>query len=369
MQSKIKCKKELIQNLVICFVLGDRSRKLEPTIYKDDEYENICAVRTICIYIGRLTPEQRQPSKPFLLNVNHAAVNNPGKQRNWFSSSPLGKNHIASLFKSTFEALGVDCKAEKIMATSARKNFMQGAAESGVPANWVSLAAGHQVEQSQLNYLEMKDKTDKAMSLCINRAVNGVKNNNAKDFRCVLNAAGEKKTGPETADKEMTEPKPGRHNLSASQGLQYSMQQPMAQNLHPHMQNGLFQQQMMPQPGPSFVQMNMSPPQMMPMLPQPMIPQPFMSQPMMPQPMMVTQQPAIVPMMMSPSHQPAMVYPQQQAMMSPQLSSYGFSPQPMLFNPNRQTMMDITNNPNGQAANHGNVSSGLKQICYEDKEN
>ena len=147
MQSKIKCKKEFIQNLVICFVLGDRSRKLEPTIYKDDEYENICAVRTICIYIGRLTPEQRQPSKPFLLNVNHAAVNNPGKQRNWFSSSPLGKNHIASLFKSTFEALGVDCKAEKIMATSARKNFMQGAAESGVPANWVSLAAGHQVER------------------------------------------------------------------------------------------------------------------------------------------------------------------------------------------------------------------------------
>ena len=216
----------MIGILVICSVLGDSSRKLEPTIYKDDGYPHICAVRTLCSYLGRLTDEQKQPEKPFLLNLNHAAVRNPDQQRNWFTSSPAGKNNIASLFKSAFEALGVDCKAEKISATSARKNFLQGGAEAGVPANWLSLAAGHQVEQSQLNYLKMKGSTDKAMSICINRAVSDVKNQMDTDFRNVLNnGAAEKKinTGQETAavERPMIEP----HNTSVKQSLHPGMQQ------------------------------------------------------------------------------------------------------------------------------------------------
>jgi len=376
---------------------GDSSRKLEPTIYKDDGYPHICAVRTLCSYLGRLTDEQKQPEKPFLLNLNHAAVRNPDQQRNWFTSSPAGKNNIASLFKSAFEALGVDCKAEKISATSARKNFLQGGAEAGVPANWLSLAAGHQVEQSQLNYLKMKGSTDKAMSICINRAVSGVKNQMDTDFRNVLNnGAAEKKinTGQETAavERPMIEPDSGAgpHNTCVKQSLHPGMQQPnqMAlQNLQPHMQQGL-QQQMMSQPGPSFAQMPMSLPQMMPqpvmpqpmmpqpMMPQPMMPQPVMQQPMMPQPVMTMmvqpQQTAMMPMIMSPQAQPALVYPQHQQtpIMSPQMSSYGYGQQPMFFNPspNRQGMMDITNTP---GANNGNVPSRLKQIGYlnQDKEN
>lgn len=354
---------------------GDSSRKLEPTIYKDDQYADICAVRTICVYIGRLTEEQRQPEKPFLLNVNHAAVKSPEKQRNWFTSSPLGKNHIASLFKSAFEALGVDCKAEKICATSARKNFLQGGAESGVPANWLSLAAGHKVEQSQLNYLKMKGSTDKAMSICINRAVSGVKNHQDTDFRNVLNNEAEKKISPdgkETVDenKQMMEPNRSE-NMTVKQNLHCGMQQPIQmaqQNLQPQMQP-ILHQQMMPQPGPSFVQMPMSPPQMMPqqmmaMVPQPMMPAQMMTQPMMP--MLVNQQPAMMPMM----QQPALVYPQQQTIMSPQMSSYGYPQQSMFFSPNpnnRQGMMDITNTPGSHRAN--NVPSGLKEIKYEDKEN
>ena len=343
---------------------------MDPTIYKDDKYPSICAVRTICTYVGRLTDEQRQPENPFLLNINHAAERNPEKQKNWFMSSPLGKNHIASLFKSAFEALGVDCKAEKISATSARKNFLQGGAESGVPANWLSLAAGHKVEQSQLNYLKMKNNTDKAMSLCINRAVSGVKNQKDTDFRHVLNKEAEKNS---STDGQETE------DMTVKQSLHCGMQQSNQMALQcpqPQMQP-ILHQQMMPQPGPSYLPMSppqmmpqpgpsylpMSPPQMMTMMPQQMMSQQMMTQPMMS--MYVTQQPAMMPMM----HQPPLVYPQQQAM-GPQMRTYGYSQQSMFFSPgpnNRQAMMDITNAPGSYRAN--NDPCRKNQIEYEDKEN
>lgn len=378
---------------------GDSSRKKAPTIYKDDEYPEICAVRTICEYVERLTPEQKKPGKPFLLNLNQAAVLNPMKHKNWFSSSPMGKNNISAIFKSAFEAMGVDCKEERISAYSARKNFIQGGAESGVPANWLSLAAGHHVEQSQLNYLKVKDKTDKAMALCINRSVSGVRNKTDTDFRHVLNSTEEI---PSETGQVLSEPGPSKndHLDGQSNRMPHHQRMTSAQSQPHHVMSQQPQNMISPQP-----QTMMSPQPHNMMSPQPqamMSPQPNHTMVAQPYQMMVQQThnmmapqahnmmvpqtqmmaPQITNMLTQPFHMNVQQYQPQQPVMMPQTvmmpppammfaqpqqqmgqnignGSFGYS-QSMFFAPQRQPMMNVTNT----RSQCGNDNSAAKSIEY-----
>jgi len=126
---------------------GDEGRELTGRLYKDDENADICPVRTICEYLARKTPAQREPKEPFMLNVNNAAQKDPAAYKFWYAGV-MGKNNISKLYSSAFEELGVDCKKLKISANSGRKQLLQAGADAMVPGNFLSKLAGHKVESS-----------------------------------------------------------------------------------------------------------------------------------------------------------------------------------------------------------------------------
>ena len=81
------------------------SRELVGTIFKDDKFPDTCPVRTIITYQSKKTPDQSRPDQRFMLNVKMSAENEPAKQKYWYAGV-MGKNQIASLFKTAFEELG-----------------------------------------------------------------------------------------------------------------------------------------------------------------------------------------------------------------------------------------------------------------------
>ena len=90
----------------------------------------------------------------------------------------MGINLIGSLFPNAFLQIGVDIKAEKITATSCRKNLVQAGADGNIPGHFISKMTGQKSLDSKLEYLTNKEKTHKAASLVVNRKRAGVSDTN-----------------------------------------------------------------------------------------------------------------------------------------------------------------------------------------------
>ena len=63
----------------------------------------------------------------------------------------MGVNYISNLYKSAFEAWGINTKSEKISVTSYRKNLVQAGADSLVPATFLSKMLGQKNLDSKLD--------------------------------------------------------------------------------------------------------------------------------------------------------------------------------------------------------------------------
>ena len=177
--------------------------------------------------MSKKTVEQLKPDQPFMLNPKHAAEKDPSGYKFWYCGQ-MGKNTIAGLFKSVFEEMGVDTKKEHISATSGRKNLLQAGADAMVPSNFLSKMAGHKVEASQLEYMRLKDDSQKAASMAIHRRACGKTENT--DFAPLFKAEQErltKQVDVESEDDSLPEiessaPRPVEVN---SPGLQGQIQQ------------------------------------------------------------------------------------------------------------------------------------------------
>lgn len=301
---------------------GDEGRELTGTIYKDDQHPDICPVRTICEYMARKTPAQREPKEPFMLNVNNAAEKDPEAYKFWYTGV-MGKNTISKLFRSVFEELGVDCKKLKISANSGRKQLLQAGADAMVPGNFLSKLAGHKVESSQLNYMRVKEDSHKAAALAINRRISG--KTEGTDFGTIFKAEQKRRIKPaetatsgaleniddeeqeteETEERQQTSPDIPRQPTSSYSTVQNTSQAmvvpimpqqgfmhapPMA--VHPMVNHPQMMAAQYPAPSPCGPSVMMSPPMMnqfsMPVMGHTMNPfAPMMGQPMNPTPPMM----------------------------------------------------------------------------------
>ena len=149
-------------------------RDVEGKVYLDNEHPEICPVRTLLEFKRRKTEDQNAPDKPFFLTVKQSAQANPEREQFWYTKSRMGENQIAKLFTEAFSEAGVDVKAEKIKATSCRKNLVQAGADAMVPGGFLSKMVGQKNLDSKLHYLVNKDKSHQAASLVIQREAAGV---------------------------------------------------------------------------------------------------------------------------------------------------------------------------------------------------
>jgi hypothetical protein len=119
-------------------------RDVEGRIYLDNQHPEICPVRTFIEFQRRKTAQKNVPEKPFLLTVKQSAEANPEREMYWYTNcnGRMGENQIGRLFKQAFVAAGADVKAEKIQATSCRKNMAQGGADGMVPGEFLSKMLG-----------------------------------------------------------------------------------------------------------------------------------------------------------------------------------------------------------------------------------
>ena len=118
-------------------------REVAGKAWRDDDYPDICPVRTIMEYERRKKKIQKSHNCPFLLGVNQQARSNPDGTLYWYINSPMGVNTITSLLKNALEGAGVDLRNQKITASSSRKNLVQAGADSQVPGHWLSKYMGH----------------------------------------------------------------------------------------------------------------------------------------------------------------------------------------------------------------------------------
>ena len=65
----------------------------------DEEFPELCPVRTIIIYQSRKTNLQLSPTFSFFLTVKQSAEKSPNDHPHWYSNHPMGVNMISSLFK------------------------------------------------------------------------------------------------------------------------------------------------------------------------------------------------------------------------------------------------------------------------------
>ena len=158
-------------------------RDVQSRVWLDDDNPDLCNVRTVLEYMKRKTDKQNQPDIPFLLGVKQSAQRCPEKEVFWYIDVRMGVNTIASLLKKAMEAVGIDCKKEKISSYSARKTLIQSGADSLTPGSFVSKMAGQKNLASKLDYLRNKETTHKAASLCMSRQAAGI----GGDFRDVYN--------------------------------------------------------------------------------------------------------------------------------------------------------------------------------------
>ena len=179
-------------------------RDVEGKVYLDNEHPEICPVRTLLEFKRRKTEDQNAPDKPFLLTVKQSAQSNPEREQFWYTKSRMGENQIAKLFTEAFSEAGVDVKAEKIKATSCRKNLVQAGADALVPGGFLSKMVGQKNLDSKLHYLVNKDKSHQAASLVIQREAAGVSGPTFPEvFHQLQNSGGLKNSMKKFSDEEI----------------------------------------------------------------------------------------------------------------------------------------------------------------------
>ena len=149
-------------------------RDIEGRIYLDNDHPEICPVRNMLEFQRRKTKFQNSPGQPFFFSIKQSAQANPAKEPFWYTNGRMGINHIGNLFKQAFVAVGVDVKAEKITATSGRKNLLQTGADGLVPGGFLSKMAGQKNLDTKLSYIENKENSHQAASLVIQRRGAGI---------------------------------------------------------------------------------------------------------------------------------------------------------------------------------------------------
>ena len=153
-------------------------RDVEGRVYLDNENPEVCPVRTLVEYKRRRNEFQNQVGNPFMWTVKQSAQANPSKEPFWYTNGRMGVNQIGKLYQNAFLEVGVNIKAEKIKATSCRKNLVQHGADSLVPGVFISKMTGQKNLDTKLGYLENKEKTHQAASLVIQRKSCGVVTSN-----------------------------------------------------------------------------------------------------------------------------------------------------------------------------------------------
>ena len=200
-------------------------RDLDGKVYLDEEFPELCPVRTIIIYQSRKTNLQLSPTFSFFLTVKQSAEKSPNDHPHWYSNHPMGVNMIGSLFKKAIDISNVDIGSKKATATSARKCLTQAGAESSVPSPFLSKMLGQKNIDSKLEYLKQTDATHKAASLVINRSVKG---QDGQNFSTVYNDL--KENAEETKQEPLEAPNPENYN---HQSPQTNYQPPQTEYWHP----------------------------------------------------------------------------------------------------------------------------------------
>ena len=217
-------------------------RELDGRVYLDDDNPEICPVRNMLEFQRRKTQFQRSPDFPLLLTVKASAEKNPGKEVFWYTNGRMGVNTIAKLFKLACEKVGFDPLKEKVSSTSCRKGLVQSGVESNVPGPLISKMLGQKNIDSKLEYLKTKEKSHKAASIAINRAMAGVKDDNFTDLFSSMNNDGreidsncqESTLESNSITSTVQEPQPSSsfHQNSSSTSLAFN---PMASIFRPHL--------------------------------------------------------------------------------------------------------------------------------------
>ena len=156
---------------------GNDPRKLEARITPDHENPGTCMVRTIMEIQRRKQEKQKVPEKRFWWNVYDPARADPEKYEKWFKNCVMGKHTIAKLLFNALQKSGVDCKAEKYTATSARKTMLDGGLDAGIPEVLLGRKAGHRTDKSKNSYIKNKDVTHRATNITLSRVGAGLNAN------------------------------------------------------------------------------------------------------------------------------------------------------------------------------------------------
>ena len=156
---------------------GNDPRKLEARINPDHDNPESCMVGTIMEIQRRKKDNQKIPEKRFWWNVNDTARADPDKHEKWFKNCVMGRHTVAKLLINALEKSGVDCKAEKYTATSARKTMMDGGLDAGIPEVLLGRKAGHRTDKSKNSYIQNKDITHRATNIVLSRVGAGLNPN------------------------------------------------------------------------------------------------------------------------------------------------------------------------------------------------
>jgi len=168
-----------------------QQRELQPRMYADDDFPDVCPVRNFLVFQSKKTPLQKLPNVQLLLGVKQSAQQDPMKEQMWYISCPMGINMIGTLLKTAIAATGADPKTMKISSTSARKSLAQAAVDSGCNEYATSKVMGHINPNSKGSYMKMKSNLQKATTVAINRTLMGKKKN---DFATVMKQCNESNT-------------------------------------------------------------------------------------------------------------------------------------------------------------------------------
>lgn len=166
-----------------------QQRELQPCMYADDDYPDVCPVRNLLVFQSKKTALQKLPNVPLLLGVKQSAQEKPMKELTWYISSAMGINTIGSLLKTAIAAAGAD--PSQYSSTSAHKSLCQAAVDSGCNEFATSKVMGHINPNSKGSYMKMKTNLHKATTLAINRTLMGKKKN---DFATIMKQCNESTT-------------------------------------------------------------------------------------------------------------------------------------------------------------------------------
>ena len=153
---------------------GNDPRRLEARINPDHDNPESCMVRTILELQRRKQDKQKLPDKRFWWNIYEPARADPETHEKWYKNCVMGRHTMAKLLINALEKSGVDCKAEKYTATSARKTMMDGGLDAGIPEVLLERKAGQRTDKAKNSYIQNKDVTHRATNITLSRVGRGL---------------------------------------------------------------------------------------------------------------------------------------------------------------------------------------------------